>query len=88
MEYSQLQIINSSAFFDTKIKIIKIPQHVKEIGVNAFSYCDQHEENVFSENSELIIIKNNSFSCMVLNKILIPLSVVEIQRYAFIVALN
>ncbi|KAK8836917.1 hypothetical protein M9Y10_037443 [Tritrichomonas musculus] len=83
MEDSQLQIIGDSAFFDIKIKTIKIPQHVKEIGKSAFGYCDKLEKIEFSENSELKIIKENSFGYTALTKIVIPSSVVEIQTYAF-----
>ena len=70
-------------FFDIKINKNKIPKQVIEIEKLAFGYCDQLEEIEFSENSELRIIKENSFCYTALTRIVIPSSVVEIQNNAF-----
>ena len=36
---SKLQIIDDNAFFDSRIKSIKIPSNATWIGANAFSLC-------------------------------------------------
>lgn len=67
----------------SELKKIRISKHVTEIGRVAFGYCDQLKEIEYAENSELRIIKDNSFCYTALTRIVIPSSVVEIQKSAF-----
>ena len=66
-----------------KLVKIRIPSTIKTIKKGAFQGCISLKEIEFENNSELRIIKENSFCYTGLTKVVIPSSVVEIQKNAF-----
>mgnify|MGYP003307993812 CR=1 FL=1 len=82
-EESTLEAINRDAFMGCGLTSIIIPNSLKTIGVDAFSYSGL-ETVTFEENSELELIGYNAFRvCKYLVSIVIPEGVTTIQNSAF-----
>ena len=82
-EESNLEAINRDAFMGCGLTSIIIPNSLKTIGVDAFSYSGL-ETVTFEENSELELIDYNAFRvCRHLVSIVIPEGVTTIQNSAF-----
>lgn len=78
---SELRIIESKAFFLSKLEYIIIPSHVTYIGKDSFSgYLKKIE---FSDQSELEEIDNNAFRDCCLKEISIPSSVRRLSAKSF-----
>ena len=82
-EESTLEAINRDAFMACGLTSIIIPNSLKTIGVDAFSYSGL-KTVTFEENSELELIGYNAFRvCRDLVSIVIPEGVTTIQNSAF-----
>lgn len=82
-EESTLEAINRDAFMSCGLTSIIIPNSLKTIGVDAFSYSGL-KTVTFEENSELELIGYNAFRvCRHLVSIVIPEGVTTIQNSAF-----
>ena len=76
--------IEPSAFTNSSLKNIKIPNSVEEIGWNAFAGCEKLETINLPENSNYNCIKKNTFSnCISLENIEIPNNIKELGEGAF-----
>ncbi|MDR0920166.1 MAG: leucine-rich repeat protein [Oscillospiraceae bacterium] len=80
---SQLEQINSTAFYETGLTKITIPASVKTIYAYAFNYCANLEEVTFGENSKLETIGSGAFDNSGLTSIAIPDNVTSIGFSAF-----
>lgn len=69
---SQLQYINSGAFYSARMNTITIPKMVKEIGSNAFTFCTKLTTVDFETDSRLETISNNAFSSSAITSFHIP----------------
>ena len=82
-EESTLEAINRDAFMGCGLTSIIIPNSLKTIGIDAFSYSGL-KTVTFEENSELELIAYNAFRvCRDLVSIVIPEGVTTIQDQAF-----
>lgn len=76
--------IASQGFASTNISKITIPKTVKNIGISAFMYCNNLQEVIFEEGSEIEAILNGTFAaCERLVSINIPQTVKLIYPMAF-----
>ena len=75
--------IGNHWFLDTSIESVTIPASVKEIGVDAFRYCEQLKHVTFAEGSRLEKLRSSCFSYSGLEKITIPSSVTIMEDHAF-----
>ena len=66
------------------IKKVVFPPSVKAIGVMSFSRCENLEEVVFPSNSCCFVIAQGAFEkCFKMRKVVLPLSLEEIGKFAF-----
>ncbi len=84
-EIVQVKIIGKDVFMGKdELNSVKIPKSITEIGNRAFLLCGKLSKVEFEENSNLIIIKSEAFSCCSkLTEIIIPDSVTEIEDEVF-----
>ena len=75
--------IGNHWFWGSKVRRVKIPASVKEIGVDVFFKCKNLKSVVFAENSWLEKIGPWSFSNTGIEKITVPKNVTEIEEGAF-----
>lgn len=76
--------IVSSAFCESRISSVHIPNTVKTIGMQAFAYCENLERVTFEEDSSLDFIDAMAFSgCSKLTHIRLPDKLRVIERMAF-----
>lgn len=83
VENSELQIIGSHAFSESKIETIVIPPHVTEIQSFVFSDFEQLKQIPFMDNSELQIIHMGAFQNTKIRNTKIPQHVKKICQDAF-----
>lgn len=84
---NNIQIIKDKAFRETALNSVEIPSSVKEIGVYAFSVCEELESVTFNEGLEKINM--NAFAaCHKLTKIILPSTLTTIEQYGFQNCLN
>ncbi|KAK8837595.1 hypothetical protein M9Y10_036126 [Tritrichomonas musculus] len=85
IENSNLSKIGSFAFYESSITSIKIPSKVEVIKKFTFNGCKYLKEVIFSNNSQLHSIKDNSFSGdLSLEKINLPKTIKKLSHMAFI----
>ena len=83
-EYNSLPVtaIDASAFYDTNIYSVDIPDTVTEIGEKAFGSCDSLSEVIFGNNIERI--EDSAFlSCKRLYNIELPNTIKHIGQWGF-----
>lgn len=81
-EDSELTFIGDSAFsFCSQLQEITIPSKVQSIGSSTFSYCARLKSVTFTKNSELNSMGVGVFAGTSLERISIPLSVTDIEKY-------
>ncbi|KAK8865214.1 hypothetical protein M9Y10_010752 [Tritrichomonas musculus] len=80
---SQLEIIESYAFFAASIREIEIPASVIRILKNAFDFCSLLTKMTFESNSNLSFIGSDIVNTSRLTKVVIPASVKNIGNSAF-----
>lgn len=79
-----LTSIDSEAFKNTAISLIKIPSNIYSIGSSAFSWCKQLYNVNFDKDSKLDIVQDNTFeACSELKVINLPKSLKTIGPNAF-----
>lgn len=79
--------IKDRAFKETNLVSVNIPSSVKEIGVYAFSVCEELESVTFNEGLEKINISAFA-ACHKLTKIILPSTLTTIEQYGFQNCLN
>ncbi len=79
--------IKDRAFKETNLLSVNIPSSVKEIGVYAFSVCEELESVTFNEGLEKINISAFA-ACHKLTKIILPSTLTTIEQYGFQNCLN
>ena len=80
---NHIETIGEYAFYESnKLKVLELPESVKEIQKNAFRNCDMLETITLNEGLETIG-ENAFYSCDLLKSIVIPASVSNIGSSAF-----
>ena len=87
-EDSELQIIDSYAFFQSSLTSLSIPPNVVKINDNCFNSCYSFTKIEFPSDSKLQVIGPFAFSSCSIEQILIPSSVIQIEDGAFNACLN
>ena len=77
-----LEVVGKSWFYWGDKEKLFIPNTVRELGEEAFDYCELREV-VFEAGSQLETIRNCCFRCCGLEEVTIPKSVRNIGNYAF-----
>ncbi|MBO5189307.1 MAG: leucine-rich repeat protein [Alistipes sp.] len=80
---SQLNSIESDAFYGTAISSIILPKSCETLGIGAFGYCRQLKKVTFESDSKLATIGSSTFSQCALTSIKIPAATISIGESAF-----
>lgn len=66
------------------IKKVVFPSSVKAVGIMSFAHCENLEEVIFPSNSCCFLIAQGAFEkCFKMKKVVLPLSLEEIGKFAF-----
>ncbi len=79
-EYS-VSRISENAFANSKVESVEIAESVREIGANAFIYCESLAEVVLHQG--LVSIREKAFYSTGLENITLPAGLVEVDEFAF-----